>query len=341
MLEGRFFFQSPLMPNGSYAMLSFNPPRVTVGTKEITLDHSGELSFISHAHSDHALSSATPSMLASVETIDLLGARGYPASKQVYHDHYRVKLLGAGHVLGARQLVAECDGGTFAYTGDFKLSGTPCVKGAEIPECDVLLTEATFGSPEFVFPAYEQVARELADWVLGEQKKGIVVLGGYALGKAQDLVKILNDYAGITPLVEDNIARVNKVYEKHGVGLEYLETASPEGLKELEGNFVAVVPMNRVNRDFGSQLGRVYGKRVSAAVATGWALTQRYGSMKTFCLSDHSDYPELISFVEQTGAKKVFTEYGSAKRLARDLRAKGINAQALEESQKLLLAWEG
>ncbi len=321
-------------------MLSFNPPRVTVGTREISLDHAGALAFISHAHSDHALSKAVPALLASRETADLLEARGYPLSREVLDAHYGVKMLDAGHVLGAKQLVAECDGGIFAYTGDFKVSGTPCVKGADVPECDVLLTEATFGSPEFVFPDEGDVAREIAGWVAEEQKKGIVVLGGYALGKAQYLVNILNEHAGIAPLVEDGIARVNKVYGKHGVALDYLETTTPEGLAELDRNFVAVVPMNRVNRDFASQLGRVYGKRVSAAVATGWALTRRFGSVKAFCLSDHSDFAELMSFVERTGAKKVFTHCGSARKLAAELRSKGVNAQALEENQKLLLAWE-
>ncbi len=321
-------------------MFSFNPPRVQVGVKEITLDHAGEFSFISHAHSDHALKSRVPAIIASPETVDLIKARGYALGHQIMHEHYGVKLLGAGHVLGARQLVAEGDGGTFAYTGDFRLSDSLCVKGAEVPQCDVLLVEATFGSPEFVFPDREGVCKEIAQWVLGKQKEGIVVLGGYTLGKAQELTKILNDYAGIAPVVEEGIAKINDVYVKHGVKLDYVRSSSDEGLKELEKNFVAIVPMNRVNNNFAFQLSRAYSKKVSAAAATGWALTERFGSMKSFCLSDHSDFPELMEFVERTGAKKVFTEYGNAKRFARELRKKNINAQALEEQQKLLIAWE-
>ncbi|MEM4255153.1 MAG: hypothetical protein QXR53_02375 [Candidatus Norongarragalinales archaeon] len=321
-------------------MLSFNPPRVQVGLKEITLDHAGELSFISHAHSDHALKSRVPAMLASEETVDLLQARGYASAHSIMHSHYGTRLISAGHVLGARQLVAEGDGGVFAYTGDFRLSDSYCVKGAEVPQCDTLLMEATFGSPEFVFPDRESVAKEIANWVLEKQKQGIVVLGGYSLGKAQELTRVLNDYADVTPVVEDSIARVNGVYVKHGVKLDFIGSSSDEGLKELEKNFVAVVPMNKVNNNFAFQLSRAYGKKVATAVATGWALTERFANAKAFCLSDHSDFPELMDFVERTGAKKVFTEYGSAKRLARELRKKGVNASALEEQQKLLIAWE-
>lgn len=321
-------------------MLSFNPPRVQVGLKEISLDHAGEFAFISHAHSDHALKTRVPQLLASRETVDLMQARGYAVGEKTVFEHYGTKLLNAGHVLGARQLVAEGDGGAFAYTGDFRLSSSFCVKGAEIPECDTILMEATFGSPEFVFPDRETVAQEIARWVSEKQKEGIVVLGGYSLGKAQELTKVLNDYAGVTPVVEETVAKINAIYAEHGVKLDFILSSSDEGLKELEKNFVAIVPMNRVNNNFAFQLSKAYGRKVATAVATGWALTERFANAKAFCLSDHSDYPELLEFVERSGAKKVFTEYGNAKRFARELRKQGINASALEEQQKLLMAWE-
>lgn len=321
-------------------MFSFNPPSVSIGVKQITLDHAGDCAFVSHAHSDHALVARAPSIIASRETVDLMHARGYKVASDVQHGHYNAKLLNAGHVLGARQFYAETDEGTFAYTGDFRMSDSFCVKGADVPQCDTLFMEATFGSPEFVFPSRAETAEEISKWVLAEREKGIVVLGGYSLGKAQELIKILNDYTGITPVVEDTIARVNEVYRKYGVNLDYLLASSDEGLRELDKNFVAVVPMNKVNNNFAFQLSRAYSRRVASAVATGWAATERFANAKAFCLSDHSDYPELLQFVERSGAKKIVTHYGHAKRLARDLRAKGLNARALEDRQKLLIAWE-
>ena len=322
-------------------MFSFNPPSVSVGVRQITLDCASDFAFVSHAHSDHAFNSRRGFLLASPETADLLKARGYTVTSRVQHDHYGVKLLNAGHVLGARQLVAETDEGNFAYTGDFRSSDSFCVKGAEIPTgCDSLFMEATFGSPEFVFPSRAEVAEEITKWVSAESEKGIVVLGGYSLGKAQELIKILNDFAGVAPVVEETIARVNEVYVKHGVKLDFIRAESDEGLKALEKNFVAVVPMNKVNNNFAFQLSRAYSRRVATAVATGWALTERFARAKAFCLSDHSDFPELMEFVERSGAKKVFTAEGSARRLAKELRKKGVNAHAVEEQQKLLIAWD-
>ena len=98
--------------------------------------------------------------------------------------------------------------------------------------------------------------------------------------------------------------------------------------------------MHKVKNNFAFQLSRAYSKRVATAVATGWALTERFSNSKAFCLSDHSDFPELMEFAERSGAKRIFTHYGHAKRLAKELRKKGVNAQALEDQQKLLIAWE-
>ena len=322
-------------------MFSLSPPRVKVGEKSISLDSSGVCSFISHAHSDHALvtKNSTSSIIASVETIELMKARKYPVKGKLEIPE-KVTLANAGHILGARQLVAETSGGIFAYTGDFRLSDSFCVKGAEVPQCDVLLMEATFGSPEYVFPPREQVAQEISKWVLKEREKGIVLLGGYSLGKAQELVKILNDYAGITPLAEESVCKINEVYMKHGVNLDFIKTNSPEGEEELKKNFVAVVPMHKVSAGLGFQLGKAHSKRVSSAVATGWASTEKFGLTRAFCLSDHSDFPELLDFVERTGAKKVFTHYGHSKKLARELRSRGVNARGLDEQQTLLVSWE-
>src|SRR3989338_3438007 len=110
-------------------MFSFNPPSIQIGLKKISLDcGGGDCAFVSHAHSDHALTAKASELIASPATVDLMRARGYPVSKKISHDHYGIKLISAGHVLGARQLVAETEGeGSFAYTGDFRLSDSFCV----------------------------------------------------------------------------------------------------------------------------------------------------------------------------------------------------------------------
>src|SRR5512143_2833743 len=90
----------------------------------------GDISFLSHAHSDHTNGLKTKKeMIASQETLDLAGIRAVAAS------HPSTKMLDAGHILGARQLVVDGDGERTVYTGDFSLKPTIFGFKAEIPEC--------------------------------------------------------------------------------------------------------------------------------------------------------------------------------------------------------------
>ncbi|MFH0987235.1 MAG: MBL fold metallo-hydrolase RNA specificity domain-containing protein, partial [Candidatus Micrarchaeota archaeon] len=46
------------------------------------------------------------------------------------------------------------------------------------------------------------------------------------------------------------------------------------------------------------------------------------GVEKVFTFSDHSDYAGLMNYVEQSGAKKVYTVHGYEKEFARAVQAK-------------------
>ncbi len=280
--------------------------RLDLGERSISLDHRGEEAFVSHAHLDHAFSfKNVKKVIASDATLDLLAVRGRPCNAERSNS---VELLRAGHVLGAKQLRAEKDGFVSAYAPDFKLSDSLTVRGAEVKECDELVVDATFADRDF--PDRHETFQEISDWAVREQEKGrIVVLGGYAVGKAQELVACLNEYAGNAPLVSGLVADACKVYEDHGVHLGFIPVDSEEGGEALKQTFCAVVPMNQVNAGLVWRLQELYHKPVSLAVATGWALSRRY-SVKAFALSDHAGKTELREFVERTGAKKVFTEKG-------------------------------
>jgi Cft2 family RNA processing exonuclease len=157
-----------------------------------------------------------------------------------------------------------------------------------------------------------------------------VLLGGYALGKSQELIACLNEYAGIAPVVTKEVSEVSGVYKKHGVKLNFIPADSWEGERELKRNFVAVMPMHLVSRTLALKLCALYGKKVSIAAASGWALFQRFSNFDAaFALSDHADFNELTEFVEGCSPKKVFCTHGFAEEFARELRKKGFDASAL------------
>jgi len=318
-------------------MLRFQPPHalLELNGKRVFLDAPGETSFVSHAHSDHSsFLKKSKGVIATSATLDLLDAHALKTESS------EITLLNSGHVLGGAQLHVEQDGFSFTYSSDFKLEDSLTLKGAETRESDVLLMEATYGLPQYSFPKREDAYSEIASWVKREHDAGkIVLLGGYALGKAQELIKCLNEYAGITPLVSEEIGRVNAIYAKHGISLSALKISSDEGQGELKTNFVAVLPMHSVKQELASALSHAYKKSVSTAIATGWA-SYRPGS-RVFCLSDHADFNDLVEYAERSRAKKIFTTHGFAEEFARDLRKRGLNAQPLENIAKTTITqWQ-
>lgn len=70
------------------------------------------------------------------------------------------------------------------------------------------------------------------------------------------------------------------------------------------------------------------------AFASGWMRVRghrrRRGFDEGFVLSDHADWPGLLSAIEATGAKKVFATHGYSDTLARYLRAQGMDAEPLQ-----------
>ncbi len=74
---------------------------------------------------------------------------------------------------------------------------------------------------------------------------------------------------------------------------------------------------------FASGLMRVRGVRRQRAFDRG------------FVISDHADWPALLTTVVETGASRVLATHGHAEPLARYLREQGVDAGTMRT------AWEG
>jgi putative mRNA 3-end processing factor len=68
----------------------------------------------------------------------------------------------------------------------------------------------------------------------------------------------------------------------------------------------------------------------SSAVASGWmqvrGVRRRRAVDRGFVLSDHADWPGLLTAVKETGASRVLATHGSAGVLAKHLRELGLDA---------------
>jgi Cft2 family RNA processing exonuclease len=316
--------------------LHFEPARLWLDARR-----SRAASFVSHAHTDHigshALTICTP---ATAQLMQLrLGRRPGAAAKFTVreygetfeHEGIPMRLVPAGHILGSAQLHAQTPQGTFLYTGDFMTRPGRTHAACEVPRCDVLVMECTFGRPHYRFPFRAEVEAELvricAD-AIAASKTPIVY--AYALGKAQEVISALNE-AGIPVMVHPTVAEICDVYRAAGIELGPYKNFDRDA---VTGHAFVTPPETR-----RMKIVERLPNRVDIAV-TGWARDAsakfRLGVDVALAYSDHADFPELLDFVARAGPRKVYCLHGFPE-FVHHLRRAGVNAEWLAPNVQMEL----
>jgi Cft2 family RNA processing exonuclease len=295
--------------------------------KKLGLDLPGDICYISHAHSDHVKNKNKKTIIASQPTIDISGVN---YTEKV--DLKQIRLHRAGHMFGATQIEIQKDGENFVYTGDLSLSDGFTFKGAKIIEADSLLIEATYGMRDYVFPKREDIAQIIKREVMSRINYGNIIFSSYPTGKSQELIKILNEYCGITPLVSGKIAKISENYNKNGNKLSFINSESEEGSELLKSNFVGIVSKSSINPyEFRTKMTGFYGKPTYLMSLSGWNLKCRSDKYDVALpMSDHADYNELIEYVEYSNPKNVYVFGPFAETFSNVLRLKGYNSQKVK-----------
>ncbi|RMF90728.1 MAG: MBL fold metallo-hydrolase, partial [Methanobacteriota archaeon] len=218
-------------------------------------------------------------------------------------DGVRFTLYNSGHIPGSTQLLIE-NGARILYTGDLCLKGGLITPPADTPACDILIIEATFGTPRYVFPDKRETIKEMRDWAEDCNAKGATpVFLGYALGKAQEITKALS--GDLTVFVEESAYHFNRRTENLGIHLGRYELWDGHLPPE---DCVLVAPPHKA-RLFRDEL-------FTTAYVSGWASgngAPRFGASAGFPLSDHSDFNGLIEFVERVSPQATYTVHGFAR----------------------------
>lgn len=284
--------------------------------------------FASHAHADHC--GRHRRLVCTPETADLVRLRygrpqffAFPVNGEHELDGCTIRLFHSGHVLGSAQLLITLAGRRILYTGDLKPAGGRTTPPAQIPECDILITESTFGRPEYAFPPQGEIVEALVVLIKRAFVRGLTpVLLAYALGKAQEVMALLEDQRfrfACHRMVYD----VVKVYREHGVPLVGAELFDSEHLDDR----VVVMPPGLPRSAEWKKIANPF-----TIFLSGWALDRsrrRSFPDAALPLSDHADYPQLMDVVNRTKARQVFTHHGFAD-LAGALRTTGLSARHLQ-----------
>ncbi|MEM2856109.1 MAG: MBL fold metallo-hydrolase RNA specificity domain-containing protein [Candidatus Nitrosocaldaceae archaeon] len=290
-----------------------------------------ELTFISHAHSDHMhMPNKKSSIIASRETVTIARRRGYDIT-----DYYEVfnglQLINSGHVLGSKALFVD----GILYTSDICIRDRAFLQGARLPKCDILIIESTYGKEGFVFPSIEKVCEQANNIISKLYSNGVpVILLGYSLGKAQILTSLFKHWKPL--YVYDSIHAINQVYKELGVDLV---DALPYSFAEEEG-LLKKRPWLMIAPIHGYKFIAEMKSRYSAVTIafTGWSLSNRYSYYDyTLPLSDHCDFNELLKIVRECNPRKIYTFHGYSSELSSHLNRLGYTSEPLVKRSKNLL----
>jgi len=147
----------------------------------------------------------------------------------------RARLLPAGHILGSAMVELEVGEGTpplrLLFSGDLGRYGAPLAPDpAPPPPCDVLVVESTYGDRTHPTGGPEAALGELLR--RAAQRRGIVLVASFAVGRAQQLVFLLRE------LMESGAAPEMAIHLDSPMAIDateiYRERAEESGLEGIE-----------------------------------------------------------------------------------------------------------
>ena len=287
---------------------------------------------VTHAHSDHfAVMNSITSTYATQETIDLFLSQKQkkPDAKLVpvkFNEKIAfqngltnadVRLVPSGHVLGSASVIIESQDDKLLFSSDIGGKGQLTAKDQSSKiNANTLIIEATFGSPDIIFPSREETSMEIIKWTADiiKQKMNVLFNAG-RIGSAQELIKLFNNMTNLRVVTHGEVTALSEVYRKHGVKLDFVDSKSQEG-KEILKDGEAVIIQPRGKKMIPYHLTEHL--ECKNAIVTGMASRFQYRKYDaSFPLSSHANYSEIIEYIIDVNPEKVYTIYGLEDKLAK------------------------
>jgi putative mRNA 3-end processing factor len=259
--------------------------------------------------------------------------RFLPYGEKVTVGGVRISFHPAGHILGSGQVRLEHQGKIVLITGDYKLGSDPTCEAWEPVPCHLMVTESTFGLPIYRWQTQQTIVDSINQWWRESRDDGkCCLLFGYAVGKSQRLL------AGLDPSIgkifcHGAVEKGNEAYRQTGVVLpDTAYVGAVSGKHDWRGAMVIAVPSAH-----GTPWTKKFG-RCSSAMGSGWMAVRgarrRRSVDRGFVMSDHVDWPSLLTAIEACDPEEVWVTHGFSATVARYLQENGRSAKALDSRSR-------
>ena len=293
-----------------------------------------DYAIITHAHSDHArigmkryLCHELTAPILKLRLGQDIKVQTLDYNQTIEINSVKVSLHPAGHLIGSAQVRLEFQGKVTVVSGDYKIQDDGLSTPFEPVRCHEFISESTFGLPIYNWLPVDEINQNLGEWVANNKRNGNnSIIIGYALGKAQRIMKALESYDDL--YVHYAISRINAAFTESGISLPAYKTIDlNDRPKDMKGEIIIVPPSL-----FGSNILKNI-PNAQTAICSGWMQVRgarRWRSADAgFAISDHADWPGLLTAVKETGAEKVYVTHGFKAEFARYLNEIGIEAEEI------------
>ncbi len=298
-----------------------------------------DTAIVTHAHSDHARRGSRRYICAN-SSVGLLKSRlgkNILVESVEFRESFilgdtRVSLHPAGHILGSAQVRVEHRGEVWVASGDYKRDPDPSCEPFEPVACDTFITEATFGTPKYVWNRSAEHGRSIHEWWMKNAAEGWnSVLFGYSLGKAQRILAELHGRATRPIVIHPTITELTECYRREGRALAETAEFDPKAQEILSGDLILAPPSVLESADWMRRLGQHRTAFASGWMQGGssWGRSRAYDH--GFVMSDHADWDGLNQTIRESGARRVFVQHRASGALVRHLRNLGLEAHPAED----------
>ncbi|KGA98639.1 beta-lactamase [Alkalihalobacillus alcalophilus ATCC 27647 = CGMCC 1.3604] len=146
-----------------------------------------------------------------------------PANGVLQIGNVKITSFRAGHILGAVMFLIEGGGQKLFVTGDLSFQAGRTIPGAHVPqdlEPDVVIMESTYGNRTHTDRNTEErrLANDVANIIANG---GFALIPAFALGRAQEVLLVLQDYMdkGLIPefpiYVDGLVTPISRIYKKY------------------------------------------------------------------------------------------------------------------------------